>query len=86
MNDENLSKLRESSSVSLRNLINNKEIDASSVVDLQIDNMLKEGKIIRLSDEEERMLKSFRNFKKQVRKNGEVFKWQTSLDPPAETV
>lgn len=41
--------------------------------------MKAEGKALELSEEEEQMLKSFRRFKLRMRKNGEVFKWQTRL-------
>lgn len=43
----------------------------------QIHQMQKEGRAFVLTNEEERMLHSFRRFKAALRKDGEVFKWQT---------
>jgi hypothetical protein len=43
----------------------------------EIHRMQAEGKAFTLTDEEERMLLSFRRFKATIRKDGEVFKWQT---------
>lgn len=43
----------------------------------EIERMKEEGKALVLTDEEERMLHSFRRFKLRMRKHGEVFTWQT---------
>jgi hypothetical protein len=43
-----------------------------------IGEMKSEGKAMELTEEEERMLWSFRRFKLRMWKNGEVFRWQTS--------
>lgn len=45
----------------------------------EIAAMKAEGKALTLTDEEMDMLQSFRRFKLRMRKNGEVFKWQTRL-------
>src|SRR5271166_5921168 len=44
-----------------------------------IEEMKAEDKILVLSSEEEDMLRSFRRFKLRMRKNGEVFTWQTCI-------
>lgn len=56
-----------------------KQLEARQRVAGVIEEMKAEGKALELSDEEEQMLKSFRRFKLRMRKNGEVFKWQTRL-------
>ena len=54
-----------------------RHMEATSRVSRVIEEMKAEGKAIELSEEEERMLRSFRRFKLRMRKDGEVFKWQT---------
>ena len=51
-----------------------------------IDRMRETGEALTLTDEEERMLWSFRRFKLRMRKNGEVFKWQTALPTGVQVV
>jgi len=58
-----------------------KRAEAETRVHDVIAQMKEEGKALLLTDEEERMLKSFRRFKTRMRKNGEVFKWQTAIEP-----
>lgn len=43
----------------------------------ELQKMKEEGKAMELSDEELSMLASFRRFKLRMRKQGEVFTWQT---------
>jgi len=52
--------------------------DETRVKDV-IEEMKAEDKVLVLSAEEEDMLRSFRRFKLRMRKNGEVFTWQTHL-------
>ncbi len=54
-----------------------KMLEARARVHQTIESMKAEGKALELSDEEERMLHSFRRFKLRMRKHGEVFTWQT---------
>ncbi len=54
-----------------------KMLEARARVHQEIESMKAEGKALELSDEEERMLHSFRRFKLRMRKHGEVFTWQT---------
>ncbi len=54
-----------------------KKLEARAHVHEQIELMKAEGKAMELTDEEERMLHSFRRFKVRIRKDGEVFTWQT---------
>jgi len=56
-----------------------KAAEAKARVHAEIEKMKEEGKALTLSDEEIDMLKSFRRFKLRMRKNGEVFKWQTRV-------
>jgi len=62
---------------------------AETAVRGELEAMRIEDKILLISDEEERMIRSFRRFKIRMRKNGEVFKWQTVVEPgvliPEET-
>lgn len=53
------------------------QLEAQARVRDQIDAMRAEGKALELSEEEVRLLESFRRFKLRMRKDGEVFKWQT---------
>jgi len=55
------------------------QLESRERVIKEIEAMKAEGKALELSDEEIDMLKSFRRFKLRMRKNGEVFKWQTRL-------
>jgi hypothetical protein len=52
-------------------------LEVRSRVHREIEQMKEEGKALVLSEEEENMLRSFRRFKLRMRKNGEVFRWQT---------
>ena len=54
-----------------------KKLEARTRVRDEIEAMKAEGKALVLTEEEESMLWSFRRFKLRMRKNGEVFTWQT---------
>ena|SRR5215831_1057164 len=54
-----------------------KKLEARTRVRDEIEQMKDEGKALVLTEEEESMLWSFRRFKLRMRKNGEVFTWQT---------
>jgi hypothetical protein len=56
-----------------------KQLEARARIAQEIEKMREEGKALTLSDEEFDLLKSFRRFKLRMKKNGEVFKWQTRL-------
>ena len=56
-----------------------RQAEARARVQDEIKSMIAEEKAFVLTDEEENMLRSFRRFKLRMRKNGEVFKWQTSI-------
>lgn len=43
----------------------------------KVAEMTADGRAFRLTDEEERIIKSFRRFKANCSKDGQVFKWQT---------
>ena len=45
----------------------------------EIERMKAEGAALVLVEEEERLLHSFRRFKLRMRRNGEVFTWQTRM-------
>jgi hypothetical protein len=54
-----------------------KKLEARALVHQEIEAMKAEGKAFELSAEEEAMLKEFRVFKLRMKKDGEVFTWQT---------
>jgi hypothetical protein len=56
-----------------------KKLETETRVREVIEEMKSEDKVLTLSDEEENMLRSFRNFKLRMRKHGEVFTWQTRM-------
>ena len=53
------------------------KLEVRARVHQQIELMKEEGKALVLTSEEEDMLQSFRRFKLRMRKDGEVFAWQT---------
>lgn len=63
-----------------------RQLEARARVYQEIERMKAEGAALVLTDEEERMLHSFRRFKLRMKKNGEVFKWQTSVPPGVQLV
>lgn len=63
------------SAISERDLV--KKLEARSRVFQTIQQMKAEGKAFELSAEEEDLLNSFRRFKLRMRKDGEIFTWQT---------
>ncbi len=50
----------------------------AETVRVEMAQMEAAGRILQLTDEEIRLLYSFRRFKSNVKKLGEVFKWQTT--------
>lgn len=54
-----------------------KQLEARQRVAHEIEAMKAEGKAFELSAEEEKLLLAFRRFKLRMRKDGEVFTWQT---------
>ncbi len=56
-----------------------KKLEARARIHQEIELMKEEGKALVLTEEEENLLRSFRRFKLRMRKNGEVFTWQTRL-------
>lgn len=52
----------------------------------EIELMRAEGKALTLSDEEMDMLRTFRRFKLRMRKNGEMFTWQTRMPEGVQLV
>jgi len=53
--------------------------EAERSIGEQFEAMKQDGRLLLMSDEEERMIRAFRRFKMNARKHGEVFKWQTRL-------
>jgi hypothetical protein len=51
-----------------------------------IEEMKNEGTALILTEEEENMLRSFRRFKLRMRKNGEVFRWQSRIPEGVQIV
>ncbi len=54
-----------------------KKLEARARVHHEIEAMKAEGKALELTEEEEKLLHSFRRFKLRMRKEGEIFTWQT---------
>jgi hypothetical protein len=50
---------------------------AAETVRAEMAEMEAAGKVLQLTDEEIRLLRSFRRFKATIKKAGEIFKWQT---------
>jgi hypothetical protein len=55
-------------------------------VEAMVEQMKAEGKAMVFSEEEERMLKEFRRFKLRMRKNGQIFTWQTRMPEGVQLV
>lgn len=53
---------------------------AQRVIQKRLDKMTESQQVLILTDEEDRMIRSFRRFKTNLRKDGEVFKWQTARE------
>lgn len=62
-------------SAAKRDLI--RKLEARQIIEAQIQYMRDRGEALTLSEEEVKMLESFRRFKLRMRKDGEVFTWQT---------
>lgn len=54
-----------------------RKLEARARVAMEIEKMREEGKAFTLTDEEVDMLKAFRRFKLRMRKDSEMFRWQT---------
>lgn len=63
-----------------------KKLEARARIHQEIELMKEEGKALVLTDEEERMLRAFRRFKLRMRKQGEVFTWQTRMPEGVQIV
>jgi hypothetical protein len=86
MNAERLDLLRGRSAAELNAALAPNKIDAREIIRAEAAKMVAAGEALELSDEEERMLNAFRRFKLRMRKNGEVFKWQTRIPDGIEVV
>lgn len=63
-----------------------RNLEARNRIHQEIEAMRAEGKALSLTDEEVDLLSSFRRFKLRMRKNGETFKWQTSMPEGVQIV
>lgn len=63
-----------------------RKAEARSSIFSELQKMRSEGKALTLTEEEENMLWSFRRFKLRMRKDGEVFTWQTRRPEGAQVV
>ena len=79
MQEMKYSELERRASESAAELDHIRNLETRSRVQSVIEQMRQEGKALTLSEEEERMLLSFRRFKLRMRRQGEVFTWQTRL-------
>lgn len=66
---------RQAMSFAMRDQI--RKLEARQIIEATIDKMRENGEALTLSEEEIKMLESFRRFKLRMRKDGEVFTWQT---------
>ena len=81
MNDHTLNDVTEESTRLLEELISENDVPARLSVKRRVEQVLAEkveqGEVLRVTDEEERMIWCFRKFKLRNSKPGAVFKWQT---------
>lgn len=78
MNERTYDELESKSSDKLKETFSQiTQKQAESVIHRQLENLKAQDKVLILSDEEERMLASFRRFKAKMRKPSEIFTWQT---------
>lgn len=54
-----------------------RKLEAKAIVDETVQAMKERGEAFELTEEEEKMLVAFRRFKLRMRKDGEVFTWQS---------
>jgi len=66
---------RRSMSAAMKDAI--RKLEAKAIVDETVQAMKDRGEAFELTDEEEKMLLAFRRFKLRMRKDGEVFTWQS---------
>jgi Zn-dependent metalloprotease len=62
------------------------ELEARARLRKQMKQMIATKEINILSEEEENMIHSFRRFKTRMRKNGQVFTWQTRMPEGVQVV
>ena len=55
-------------------------LSARRAIETELEQMKGSGRILLMSDEEERLIRSFRRFKGQLKRDGDVFKWQSRRD------
>jgi len=82
MNDQTLQDvgLRSTEALERRAATMMEALSARRAVENELEEMKGSGRILLMSDEEERLIRSFRRFKGQLKRDGEVFKWQTRRD------
>ena len=54
-----------------------RKLEARAIVHETVERMKADGEAFELTEEEEKLLVAFRRFKLRMRKDGEVFTWQT---------
>ncbi len=63
-----------------------RKMEARARIHQEIEVMRAEGKAYTLTDEEISMIESFRRFKLRMRKNGEIFTFQTAMPEGVQIV
>lgn len=63
-----------------------RKLEARSRIHQEIEAMRTEGKALSLTDEEIDLLTAFRRFKLRMRKDGEVFTWQSRMPEGVQIV
>ena len=76
MNDQTYQGLRETSISDVLPDLKDEQRAANAVAG-RLQELVRKGEVLHLTDEEERLLRSFRKFKAGAIKAGAVFKWQT---------
>ena len=77
MQEKSYDELRERATSDLEKIFQEKRAIAEKVVSNYLEKMTATGEILKITDEEERLLQTFRRFKTSLRKDGLLFKWQT---------
>jgi hypothetical protein len=54
-----------------------RKLEARAIINAEIEDMRSRGEALTLTEEEIKMLESFRRFKLRMRRDGECFTWQT---------
>jgi len=77
MNQENFQQLDENATRRYQEMYLDRHLKAQAAIQTELTEMVEQEKAFILTDEEERLLRCFRQFRARNIKPGAVFKWQT---------